>query len=232
MVGGETGRHIPSECSAHSCHSPIVSEVVRSYECVEGAQERERGEKGSGRRLIARSQTAAKTPIGPGALLSPLSHSPTMARTRPNILITGTPGTGKTTAAEQVASRCQLRHINVGDWVKEHQLHTGWDDEYQCYILDEDKVRSASPTAHHQRHAASRRLQQPTSPSYPAATLPLPVLASSVCLRCAMPWRTTCQRVGTWWTIIRATSFPRGSYGNQSQFPSQLQYVGFRVAPY
>jgi adenylate kinase len=58
----------------------------------------------------------------------------------PNILITGTPGTGKTTTSEQVAAATGLRHINVGDWVKEKELHSGWDAEHQAFIMDEDKV--------------------------------------------------------------------------------------------
>ncbi|KAF1323944.1 adenylate kinase, partial [Globisporangium splendens] len=52
----------------------------------------------------------------------------------PNILVTGTPGTGKT-------SMCQLlAHVNVGDLVKERELHEGRDEEFDCFVLDEDKV--------------------------------------------------------------------------------------------
>ena len=61
----------------------------------------------------------------------------------PNVLITGTPGTGKTTTAEAVAAAARLRHINVGDWVKEQELHAGFDEEHQAFILDEDKVVDA-----------------------------------------------------------------------------------------
>lgn len=63
-------------------------------------------------------------------------------RQRPNILITGTPGTGKTTLCEAAAEATGFRHVNIGTWVKEHSLHSGWDDEYQCLVLDEDKVRA------------------------------------------------------------------------------------------
>ncbi|XLS47273.1 hypothetical protein HN51_021631 [Arachis hypogaea] len=38
-------------------------------------------------------------------------------RKRPNILVTGTPGTGKTTTCTALAEAIQLRHINVGDLV-------------------------------------------------------------------------------------------------------------------
>jgi len=65
-----------------------------------------------------------------------------MATRKPNVLVTGTPGTGKTTTAQQAASGAGLRYINVGDWVKEKELHDGWDDEFDCYTVDEDKVRT------------------------------------------------------------------------------------------
>lgn len=55
----------------------------------------------------------------------------------------GTPGTGKSTTAEAVASATGLCHINVGEWVKEKELHSGWDDEHQAFIIDEDKVSYA-----------------------------------------------------------------------------------------
>lgn len=70
-------------------------------------------------------------------------------RALPNILITGTPGTGKSTTAEALQGAApSLRFINVGDLVKDKQLHEGWDDEYQSYILDEDRVRVAVSVAH------------------------------------------------------------------------------------
>lgn len=58
----------------------------------------------------------------------------------PNILITGTPGTGKTTLSEAVKEQTNLNHIDVGKLIKEKELHDGWDEKYQCYILNEDKV--------------------------------------------------------------------------------------------
>ncbi|XP_057442526.1 adenylate kinase isoenzyme 6 homolog isoform X2 [Lotus japonicus] len=61
-------------------------------------------------------------------------------RKRPNILVTGTPGTGKTTLSADLAEASQLRHINVGDLVKEKNLHDGWDGELDCYLLNEDLV--------------------------------------------------------------------------------------------
>ncbi|KAL6506325.1 Adenylate kinase isoenzyme 6 [Orobanche gracilis] len=61
-------------------------------------------------------------------------------RERPNILITGTPATGKTTTSAALAEATNLRHINVGDLVKEKNLHDGWDDEFECFNINGDLV--------------------------------------------------------------------------------------------
>ena len=47
---------------------------------------------------------------------------------------------GKTTTAQLVAEASGLRYINVGDAVKAQELHSGWDEEHQALIIDEDKV--------------------------------------------------------------------------------------------
>ena len=74
----------------------------------------------------------------PGPSLASVAAS--AGRTPPNVLITGTPGTGKTTTCQLLASVSGFNHINVGDLVREKDLHEGWDEEYQSYVLDEDKV--------------------------------------------------------------------------------------------
>ena len=63
-------------------------------------------------------------------------------RTLPNIIITGTPGVGKTSHCERLADSTGLRHLSVNDVVKERQCHEGWDEEKKCFIVDEDKVRA------------------------------------------------------------------------------------------
>ena len=63
-----------------------------------------------------------------------------MERNLPNILVTGTPGTGKTTTSEMIANVTGLEQINVGDLVKSKQLHEGYLAEFDTHILDEDKV--------------------------------------------------------------------------------------------
>ncbi|KAF5751526.1 adenylate kinase isoenzyme 6 [Tripterygium wilfordii] len=61
-------------------------------------------------------------------------------RTKPNILVTGTPGTGKTTMSSALAEASQLRHINIGELVKEKNLHDGWDEQFECHVINEDLV--------------------------------------------------------------------------------------------
>jgi adenylate kinase len=60
----------------------------------------------------------------------------------PVIVITGTPGTGKSTHAQMLAqeSPVPLKHINVGDLVKEKNLYEEYDSEWESYTVDEDKV--------------------------------------------------------------------------------------------
>ena len=65
------------------------------------------------------------------------------SRTKPNIVITGTPGTGKTSLAQSLVSDRDLSSftvVNIGDLAKEKVLYDGYDEEYQCHILDEDAV--------------------------------------------------------------------------------------------
>ncbi|KAI2608339.1 P-loop containing nucleoside triphosphate hydrolase protein [Hypoxylon fragiforme] len=64
-------------------------------------------------------------------------------RANPNIIITGTPGVGKTTHAEALAERTGLKHVSVNQVVKDKGCHEGWDDEFLSWIVDEDKLLDA-----------------------------------------------------------------------------------------
>ncbi|KAJ9603244.1 factor activating pos9 [Cladophialophora chaetospira] len=68
-------------------------------------------------------------------------------RSLPNIIITGTPGVGKTTTAAQILSLASssspsinLKHLSINDLVKTRECHSGYDEELQTLIVDEDKL--------------------------------------------------------------------------------------------
>merc|ERR1740128_1291969 len=63
-----------------------------------------------------------------------------MSRQNPNILISGTPGVGKSSLASMIADKSNLTWMNIGDFAKEHGCLGEWDEEYQCNDLDEDKL--------------------------------------------------------------------------------------------
>ncbi|KAF8203695.1 AAA domain-containing protein [Pholiota molesta] len=60
----------------------------------------------------------------------------------PIIILTGTPGTGKSTHASFLVneSPVPLKHINVSEWVKERGLYEKYDEEWQTYTVDEDRL--------------------------------------------------------------------------------------------
>lgn len=71
----------------------------------------------------------------------------------PNILVTGTPGTGKTTfsalLAQQLTTAIQAktgnpnlgyRHVELSRAIGEHKLYKKWDYELNCSIFDDDMV--------------------------------------------------------------------------------------------
>lgn len=68
-----------------------------------------------------------------------------MGRKNPNIIITGTPGVGKTSHCELLAQSTNLTHLSINEVVKARGCHEGWDDEFQSYIVDEDKVGERKP---------------------------------------------------------------------------------------
>ncbi|XP_028397464.1 adenylate kinase isoenzyme 6-like isoform X1 [Dendronephthya gigantea] len=59
---------------------------------------------------------------------------------KPNILITGTPGTGKTVLGMELSKRTEMNYVNVGDLAKENNFYEGWDEERDCHVIDEDRV--------------------------------------------------------------------------------------------
>lgn len=65
-----------------------------------------------------------------------------MTRKEPNIIITGTPGVGKTSHAELLAENTGLKHLSINKIAEERGCTDGRDEELQTSIVDEDKVWS------------------------------------------------------------------------------------------
>lgn len=61
----------------------------------------------------------------------------------PNILVTGTPGVGKTTLCTAVCAQLGLRHVDVGAFARERGLLGEYDGRLHCHYLDEDGVLDA-----------------------------------------------------------------------------------------
>jgi adenylate kinase len=58
------------------------------------------------------------------------------------ILITGTPCTGKTTTAKQLAAKLDAQYINLTDYAKTYDLTSGEDKQRKTTIIDEEKMRT------------------------------------------------------------------------------------------
>lgn len=61
-------------------------------------------------------------------------------RKSPNVIITGTPGVGKTVHCEQLAQETGLRHLSINQVAKDRECYDGYDEERKSWIVDEDKV--------------------------------------------------------------------------------------------
>ncbi|ELP90815.1 adenylate kinase isoenzyme, putative [Entamoeba invadens IP1] len=61
-------------------------------------------------------------------------------RQRPNILVTGTPGTGKSLVCQMVTEKVNINYVNVGDVVTQNGFYESRDEEMDTLVIDEDKV--------------------------------------------------------------------------------------------
>lgn len=58
-----------------------------------------------------------------------------------NIIITGTPGTGKSSHAQALAEQLpDLKLLAINDIAKKHNCYSGYDEDRKSHIVDEDKV--------------------------------------------------------------------------------------------
>ncbi|MEM0223835.1 MAG: AAA family ATPase, partial [Thermofilum sp.] len=58
------------------------------------------------------------------------------------IVVTGTPGVGKTTVAQELAKRLGLIYINLAELVISKKLYLYFDDSLKSYVVDVIKCRS------------------------------------------------------------------------------------------
>ncbi|XP_056643605.1 adenylate kinase isoenzyme 6 [Diorhabda sublineata] len=65
---------------------------------------------------------------------------PNVKRSVPNILITGTPGVGKSTLCAQLAEVTGLQWLEISKIAKDYNCLEEFDEVYQCPYLDEDKL--------------------------------------------------------------------------------------------
>lgn len=56
------------------------------------------------------------------------------------MIITGTPGVGKTVHCEQLAQETGLRHLSINQVAKDRGCYEEFDQKLQSWIIDEDKV--------------------------------------------------------------------------------------------
>ncbi|KAF1817738.1 P-loop containing nucleoside triphosphate hydrolase protein [Dissoconium aciculare CBS 342.82] len=63
-------------------------------------------------------------------------------RTDPNIIITGTPGVGKTTHCQELAAKTGLYYLDINEVVKKHNIGEALDDldDPNLQIVDEDRL--------------------------------------------------------------------------------------------
>lgn len=71
----------------------------------------------------------------------PKKTSSGTTKRKPNILITGTPGVGKSTICKRLAHVLKLKHVEISRSIRKRHLFKEWDDANNCSIFDEKMVR-------------------------------------------------------------------------------------------
>lgn len=56
------------------------------------------------------------------------------------ILVTGTPGVGKTTFSKRIAERLGIHHVDITAYIKKHRLYESYDHSLNTFIFSENLV--------------------------------------------------------------------------------------------
>ena len=60
-----------------------------------------------------------------------------------SIVVTGTPGTGKTTLCRRISKITDFTHIDLGRYVVRNSLYVGYDENRSTYVVDTESTKSA-----------------------------------------------------------------------------------------
>lgn len=66
-----------------------------------------------------------------------------MPKSHKVIVVSGTPGTGKTFIAKRLAKQLNYKYIDVNKVIKSYNLIVGYDRQRKCFIVDVDKLTKA-----------------------------------------------------------------------------------------
>jgi adenylate kinase len=56
------------------------------------------------------------------------------------ILVTGTPGVGKTTFSQKLAEKYQIEHVDISKFIKLHKIYENYDEKFDTLVFKEEKV--------------------------------------------------------------------------------------------
>lgn len=68
-------------------------------------------------------------------------------RNNPTIIVTGTPGVGKSSHCELLAEATGFKLLSINQIVKDRECREEWDDELKSWIVNEDKASNQSSEA-------------------------------------------------------------------------------------